>query len=229
MTLTVFVIHLPISKQGFDAELNSHLNILDEAEIQRYWRFKNEHARATFLQTRVMLKTSLAKKLGCAAREITFNYNEYGKPSLLSALSNRWHLSVSHSNQNIVIALAEENIGIDVEDVDRCKKLIPQTRDFLNQHAQVMVEQCPSEQESAECFTEYWCCLESYVKLRGSAIWQEKERVQPEQIPSPEKELTRFQFEDTYFHSLYAQADARIVLACHSANIELEFNTWPAY
>ncbi|VUD64668.1 4'-phosphopantetheinyl transferase sfp [Thalassocella blandensis] len=226
MPLHVSIIHLALDNPGFDAQLQSYQQVLDEDELQRLHRFKNPHAASTFLQARYMVKKSLAEVCECTPNDIRFIYSDTGKPQLHGHIAQKgWHFSVSHSKQHIVIALAQDNIGVDVEDVKRCADLVPKTAEFLNQHAKQLIAQCKTPVEAAERFTEYWCCLESFVKLRGSAIWQEKEKVQPvlqDETPTA-RHLT---FENAHFTCLTAHPEFRIVLASYSDRTEIEYIPW---
>ncbi len=215
---------MPLSS-GFESNLIDAMDYLDHHELERYARFKSIHARDTFLQTRKIIKEVLAQKLDCQANEIQFCYSETGKPSLKGFQDTPWKFSLSHSHNNIAVAIAHFNIGVDIEDCDRCLDILDKTEDFLNAHAAKLVQNSEDEMQACDMFARYWSCMESYVKLKGSAIWHEKDRVIL-QDTHLNNNPQRFNFEDSYFTS-YALENCRLSLASKHSNVLVNLNTWP--
>lgn len=215
--------YLSIPTHGFDIDLITSLDILDEDERQRYHRFKNDHAQQCFLQARRIVKTELAKKLGCLPCEILFSYGETEKPRLKDRQD--WHFNISHSHSSIVVALCKSPVGVDVEDVDRCEKIWPKAEDFLNLHVKECVSKQSSSYAAAACFAEHWSCTESYIKLRGSAIYREKDRVKSE-LHGDFSGGKYYAFEDVCFTVFdFAQA-ARIAVAVECDYPEIIMHYW---
>lgn len=218
--------YLPIDRHGFDIDLENSIGLLDKSEKARYHRFKNEHAQQCFLQARRIVKTQLAKKLNCHPAEVLFDYSEKDKPFLITQSADcDWHFNISHSQSFILVALSTEPVGIDVEDINRCLKIWRKAESFLNKYVKECVDRGKSDEESAAIFAEHWSCTESYVKLKGSAIYLEKDRVRAE----PHSNFAggrRKRFEDCYFTVLNISPAARICVATEGDFPEVEVIYW---
>ncbi len=218
--------YLPIDRHGFDIDLELAINLLDKSEKARYLRFKNEHAQQCFLQARRIVKTQLAEKLGCAPAEILFDYTNTEKPFLKKqSAESKWHFNISHSQSYIVVALSTLPVGVDVEDVDRCIKIWKKAENFLNAYVKECVLKGKTEQDSATLFAEHWSATESYIKLKGSTIYQEKERVKarPHSNFSAGRRKT---FEDSCFTVINLTPEARICVATENNFPEIEVIYW---
>lgn len=218
--------YLPIDRHGFDIDLELAVSLLDKSEEARYHRFKNEHARQCFLQARRIVKTQLAEKLGCAPAEILFDYTNTEKPFLKNQNADiKWHFNISHSQSYIIVALSALPVGVDVEDVSRCFKIWRRAENFLNAYVKDCVLKGKTELESATIFAEHWSATESYIKLKGSTIYQEKERVKarPHSNFSAGRRKT---FEDACFTVVNLTPEARICVATENVFPEIEVIYW---
>ncbi len=220
--------YLSITEHGFDINLEQAVACLDDFETERYYRYKNEHAQKCFLQARRIAKIELAKKLNCAPADVVFDYTETEKPYLkpfLCAQSGQWHFNISHSQEAIVVAISESLVGVDVEDVARCKKVWRSAENFLNAYVKNCVDRGRNDSESAGIFAEHWTCTESYIKLKGSAIYREKDRV----VARP---LANFAagsyktFEDSCFTVFNFSDDVRIAVAYEQRFPDIKVHHW---
>lgn len=214
---------LPIDSQGFDIDLEKSLEYLDDQETARYKRFKNEHAQKCFLQARRIVKTQLAIKLGCQPQDVLFSYTDTEKPYLLD--NDDWHFNISHSHSSIIVAISSDPVGVDVEDIDRCKSIWRNAESFLNSYVKQCVEKSDSDLESAALFAEHWSCTESYIKLKGSAIYREKDRVKS-QLLSTFDGGKRYMFESVQFLVLDFHLSVRMSIALHDKAPDVEVIHW---
>lgn len=212
----VELFYLPIDRFGFDEDLASALTLLDDKEHDRYVRYKNKHAQDCYLQARRIAKTELAKKISCQPCEIQFAYNEKEKPWLTN--SSAWHFNITHCKSTIAVAIAKKPVGLDAEDVTRTLNLWKKSGDFFNAAVTQQIEACDSEHDCATLFTEHWCCTESYVKQKGSAIYQELKRVSAV-LEGRFNKGKFYRFENMRFTVFDFEADSRISVAYE--------NTWP--
>ncbi len=218
--------YLPLDQHGFDIDLEKALDFLDETEKSRYHRFKNESAKSCFLQARRIAKTQLAEKLQCAPAEIVFDYSDNEKPFLSAEkYSQTCHFNISHSKTAIVVAISEAPVGVDVEDIARCLKIWPRAESFLNGYVKTCVEKGKSDQERAAIFAEHWACTESFIKLKGSAIYLEVKRVQA-QAHSNFENGRRKTFEDSCFTVLNLSTSACISVAAEKEFPNIEVLHW---
>ncbi len=218
--------YLPLDQHGFDIDLEKALDFLDETEKSRYQRFKNEHAQSCFLQARRIAKTQLAEKLRCSPAEVMFDYSDNDKPFLSAEkYSQTCHFNISHSKTAIVVAISEAPVGVDVEDIARCLKIWPRAESFLNSYVKTCVEKGKNDRERAAIFAEHWACTESYIKLKGSAIYLEIKRVHA-QAHSNFANGRRKTFEDSYFTVLNLMSSASISVAVEKEFPKIEAVHW---
>ncbi|WP_103654318.1 4'-phosphopantetheinyl transferase family protein [Agarilytica rhodophyticola] len=179
MSSVVELYYLPIDSDGFDIDLDDALPFLDEQESDHYFSYKSERPQAVYLQTRRILKTVLARKVGCWPGDIKFSSSKNNKLSLKN--TPHYSFDISHNNSSIVIALARTSgeipISIDVKDIAMCKKNWPKAEIFLSGYTKKFIDRCSSDQQRAEFFAEHWSCIESYIKLKNSTMYSEKNRV----------------------------------------------------
>ena len=86
-----------------------------------------------------------------------YSFNEHGKP-----ISDKVHFNISHSNDYVVIALADVDVGADIEMIDRPYK-------------QNMIDFICSEEEKPlikdnESFYKVWTSKESLIKCLGIGL-----------------------------------------------------------
>lgn len=223
MSKLVELHYLSIANHGFDIDLTAALPILDATERTRYHRFKNDHAQKCFLQARRIVKRELAKKLQCTAQDVLFSYGETEKPHLKN--TSDWHFNISHSHTSIVVAISRTPVGVDVEDVARCEKIWQKAEDFLNEYVKQRVNEQKSNHGAAACFAEHWSCTEAYIKLRGSAIYREKDRVKSE-LTGGFDGGKYYGFENTCFTVFDFSQAARMSVAVEDELPTIELNYW---
>jgi len=215
--------YLSVDNHGFDIDLADAIAILDENEKSRYRKFSDEKAQQSFLQARRIVKTSLAKKLRCSPSEIIFSYSGSDKPFLPG--TDAWNFNISHSHSSIVVAVSGSPVGVDVEDVDRCIKIYPKAKSFLNSHVKQCVEKTTTEYGAAAIFAEHWSCAESYTKLKGSTIYREKSRVKMK-YHSTFSGGKRFTYNETHFTVFDFSQVARISVAVDDNFPEVDLLYW---
>lgn len=155
---------------GFD------LSVLDSNERHRYDHFTHSQAQHCFAQARYLLKLQLAQAMDCRPHDISISIDSSGKPYMNE---HTRHVSLAHSQHSIVFAIAGQNIGVDVEGIERPSKPWLHANRLLNPFIGDLIAR-ESQTEQALTFARYWTCLEAYVKLYGSGIAQERKRFMPE-------------------------------------------------
>ena len=89
-------------------------SVLTADERLRADRYKVEKARVQFVTGRGLLRRHLGKCLGVAASEVPITYTGAGKPVLPAGVGGI-HFNVTHTDGLVLIALAGQPVGIDVE------------------------------------------------------------------------------------------------------------------
>lgn len=141
---------------------------LNSAEQSRYHRFTRPQPQRTFLLARLLLKTALASKLGRSASEIHLAASKNGKPYIVDETGLQ--LNISHSGKAVAVAIADYNIGIDVEDQHTLQKVLPLVRQFINDEAAADI--AAAADMAMDRLTLYWTTLESLVKFQDSSIFK---------------------------------------------------------
>jgi len=96
------------------SEEKQWLNILNNQEQTRAQKFHYQTDRKRYLVTRALLKLILSKITGNNPAEISFSYNNHGKPYLEN--TGKTSFNVSHSGDLGLIAVSDLTLlGIDVE------------------------------------------------------------------------------------------------------------------
>lgn len=108
-----------------------------------------------------VLEYFVVKKLVKAKGLPNFTYNKYGKPALKGCKK----FNVSNSKNVMVVAISDDEIGVDIQFVGEFKQSLANyvcSKKELN-------ALCASEQKEID-FTKLWTKKESFIKLHGSTI-----------------------------------------------------------
>jgi 4'-phosphopantetheinyl transferase len=89
--------------------------LLGSEEKARFARFHNVRDKQTFIAGRAILRLLLGMYVGINPRDITFIHSENTKPRLNNECNLSIHFNVSYSRQWMLIAVSDEEVGIDIE------------------------------------------------------------------------------------------------------------------
>ncbi|HVM89006.1 MAG TPA: 4'-phosphopantetheinyl transferase superfamily protein [Puia sp.] len=93
--------------------------LLSADEIKKASRYYREVDRQRFIVSRMALRLLLSKYADCPAKELIFYENVNKKPFLQNSHNGNVHFNISHSGDIILIAVANSDIGVDVEKIDK--------------------------------------------------------------------------------------------------------------
>ena len=162
----------------------SHL--LDDRERARGERFLHRADRDRHLLARAMSRLVLAERAGCDPREVLFelrcrscdekeragaerNADEHGKPHPVGP-ARGWEISVSHSGEWVVLALAEGvPVGVDVERVAAARDLEGLAAYTLSEAEHEVWSVLP-ESGRTGAFFGYWARKEALLKATGLGL-----------------------------------------------------------
>ena len=122
---------------------------------EKYLSFKEETVIAHYF-----LKDSLAKQFNKSFDEITIYKNEHGKPYCEYGI----FFSISHSDNFIVIAFSNDEIGVDIE----CKRKI--NPKLLHKCFNECDFEFVDKSKFDSSFLRLWTTKEAYFKLIGTGI-----------------------------------------------------------
>ena len=150
-----------------DSLLNSYEALLSDDERQRNQRYRFATDRRKDLIARALLRTQLGERLNLAPESLVFERGEHGKPALV--LDNSLQFNLSHSDDWVVLAIADNRIGVDIESTARKNDVMAiADRYFFGSEIAELTSFEPSEQRQR--FFDYWTLKEAYMKARGEGI-----------------------------------------------------------
>ena len=155
--------HIAVLDRGTLAPSGDLLHLLNQEEAQRYRSFAKRERAAQFLWSRLAMRTTLARVLGCPAAAVELVERAPYPPAVRGA--EDLHLSVAHSGRWVVCAVASWPIGVDIEDttIERDTPALAEVglsvvqRDWVRAHP-----------DPARAFYETWTFNESVVKLAAT-------------------------------------------------------------
>ncbi|MET1056677.1 MAG: 4'-phosphopantetheinyl transferase superfamily protein [Pedobacter sp.] len=148
--------------------LASYVQILTAEEMSYAARFHQKKDAQQFIITRAILKILLADTLTVEPREIHITQAKNKKPVL--AEHQEIHFNVSHSDNQAVIAIARQRIGIDVEFVKPnfdYQSVADYT--FSDEESDYLKQSASPRQE----FFRLWTRKEAFLKGMGSGLINE--------------------------------------------------------
>ncbi|MEJ2054581.1 MAG: 4'-phosphopantetheinyl transferase superfamily protein [Calditrichaceae bacterium] len=141
--------------------------LLSDDEKTRAERLYSEYHRSHFVAARGQLRLVLTRYLNIRNDEISFQYNQYGKPFL-----NGYpiYFNLSHSHNLALIALNESSdLGVDIEWILRKTKYLQIGKRFFSKNEYSQLESLPRAKQR-EGFFNCWTRKESYIKARGKGL-----------------------------------------------------------
>jgi 4'-phosphopantetheinyl transferase len=150
-------------------------NGLSKAEIEQAANFRSEAARHRFVTTRAALRIVLGKLLRCAAQDIVIDIGINGKPQLGTAVRTvnsavgKLHFNVAHSGERALIAVADCDVGVDIEQLRPVSSLEQIAKRYFHPHEIDSILSTPPS-ERANAFLRCWTCKEAVLKAFGRGI-----------------------------------------------------------
>jgi len=103
---------------SFVPYLNDLQALLHPQEIEKAMRYRQENDRRQRIISKAVLRILVGRFIKVDPKEIRFKSDKNKKPYLESTISGNLHFNVSHSGNWILIALAANPVGVDVEQMD---------------------------------------------------------------------------------------------------------------
>jgi|GEM_PF-1158606 len=145
--------------------------ILSDDELIRADKFHFEIDKNRFICSRGLLRKLLSLYTSISAKEISFEFNEYGKPSLLkNHNSTDLHFNLSHSKNFMSVGFTKHAlIGVDVELIKPLKDHLEIANRFFSDPE---IEQLNSfsTDKILGGFYYCWTAKEAVIKLSGEGL-----------------------------------------------------------
>ena len=143
-------------------------DLLSADEHQKAARYRVERPRTDFILTRGTLRSLLATYLHKSPREITFQYTEYGKPSLRD--SSELHFNVSHTEGMALMAFVRRReVGVDIEKVRAQSDVAKLAERFFSPYERHALRSLEGDELPA-AFFRCWTRKEAYIKAKGEGL-----------------------------------------------------------
>jgi 4'-phosphopantetheinyl transferase len=179
-TVYVWAARLDLSS----AELQSAVETLSPAELDRADRFRFDRHRNRFIAGRAMLRGVLGRHLRTASQKLEFAYGLLGKPELAGSFAGSgFHFNLAHSEDLAVIALtAAGPIGVDVEWVRPLEDFNDLVSRFFSPREKAAFRSL-AEHEKPRAFFNLWTGKEAWLKATGEGIAHYLNRVEVSFLP----------------------------------------------
>jgi len=208
--------------------LQTFFSLLSSDEKARAQQFRFEKDRDHFIAARGLLRKILSRYLNIEPQNLKFQYNLYGKPSLVD--HSHLQFNLSHSNGLALYAFTLDNsIGVDIEfkgrecDIDAIAQRYysPREYEILNKL---------SDTEKTDAFFNGWARKEAFLKALGQGISYSLEKVEVTltnesarfiAIHDDEQDITQW-----YLHALNPSLDFAAALAIKGQVDKVETWKW---
>lgn len=153
-----------LSDSLFEKEL-SLLPLIRQKEILKKADIKD---RKLSLAGDMLVKKYLSKLYGIQPEKLVFAKGEHGKPYVVNLPA---HFNISHSGKYTVLAISDEPIGVDIEEI-REFSAITARKLFTEEELSYVAGNDPSRRKSLmqQCFFEVWTAKEAYIKYIGTGL-----------------------------------------------------------
>lgn len=111
-----------------------------------------------------IMRYYLIRNLGLKNSEIEIVYNEYGKPFLKNI---QLYFNLSHSNKWVVCGWSNNEIGVDIEKIDKVNIDIAKSLFCKDEYDYIKTGK---EYEKYKKFIQIWTLKESYIKYIGKGL-----------------------------------------------------------
>ena len=144
--------------QCTEAEVKRMMPLVNEQRRQQALQYKHVLGQYCCLQSWLMLQNLL----GHTPSE--WRYNAHGKP-FLTGSDDTIYFSISHCREAIAVAIADQEVGIDIESIRTAKSDL--VKRVMNEAEQAQIRQSIDPNRT---FTRLWTQKEAIVKWLGTGI-----------------------------------------------------------
>lgn len=137
-------------------------SVLDDAERSRARRFRFVVDRDRYVVAHSTVRIVLGERLGQSAEDVRIS-TESEKPGLLD---NPLHFNLSRSGGMVLVGMADEPIGVDIEQI-RTEVADRATAEVVFAPSELVALGDPAD---AAIFFRIWTAKEAYVKAVGSGL-----------------------------------------------------------
>lgn len=145
-------------------EVERLTTLLSEEERQRATRFHFDRDRRRFVVRRAKLREILSVRTGVPPELLRFEAGPHGKPRLHGDIC---HFSASHSNERMLVAIDDRELGCDIERIVPDFDWPPLAERFFARDEQRALLAAP---DGLRAFFRCWTRKEAFVKGLGLGL-----------------------------------------------------------
>lgn len=149
-----------------DKKINSLKKALSDDENLRAARFVFEKDRNQFITAHGALRTILSTYLGAAPEKINFRRTSSRKPFITSPHTSL-KFNISHSENKILIAIANHEVGVDVEKIKKGFEYKDLVKTYFSAREQKAIVESKKPENT---FYKFWTRKEAFLKSSGVGI-----------------------------------------------------------
>lgn len=202
-------------------------------ERSRANRFYFRHDRDRFVVARGILRAILGRYSNRAPETLSFGYNSYGKPALVSQYGTnaiRFNLSHSRGTALYVVSRGRE-IGVDLELIRDDLEVEQIAERFFSRQEVSVFRALPTELRRRAFFL-CWTRKEAYIKARGEGFSLPLDRFDVSLIPGEPAVLLRTRPDSDEalrwsLHELFPATDYAAAFAVEGGSCSLSCWQWP--
>ncbi len=151
-----------------DPELIDSLQqTLSKDERDRAAKFYSTELQHSFIASRAILRAILSLYAQARPEDLHFSYAAKGKPYLQDHPS--FHFNLAHSGNRAVYAIADDDIGVDIELIKPWRDLQKISARFFSPREAAELQSLHPEQQTISFFT-CWTRKEAYIKATGEGM-----------------------------------------------------------
>ena len=172
LTLDLGEIHVwRVSLDQTESCLQSLQQTLSTDERTKADRFRFPKDRSQFIVSRGALRAILSRYLNISSHILRFDYNPYGKPSLIVTQGgNTLRFNLSHSRGMALIAITKNrDIGVDIEGINPNFSCLEIAEKFFSPLENSVLRALPEHLQATAFFT-CWTRKEAYIKAVGKGL-----------------------------------------------------------
>jgi 4'-phosphopantetheinyl transferase len=172
LTLDLGEIHVwRVSLAQTESCLQSLQQTLSTDERTKADRFVFPKDRSQFIVSRGALRAILSRYLNISSHILRFDYNPYGKPSLIVTQGgNTLRFNLSHSRGMALIAITKNrDIGVDIEGINQNFSCLEIAKKFFSPLENSVLRSLPEHLQATAFFT-CWTRKEAYIKAVGKGL-----------------------------------------------------------
>jgi len=144
---------------------NRFLSLVSDVKKERILRYRMYEDAQRSLLGDILARYAICKRLGIRNHDLVFGTNEYGKPIL--TIPGGVHFNISHSENWVVCAADNNQVGIDVEVIKPVNINIAES--FFSKYEYLALLNQPEETQ-LKYFYMIWTLKESYIKAEGKGL-----------------------------------------------------------